>query len=143
MQQSSHPFFSRLSNTPSVHRQTDYEYGKWVFMSYQTTKTAVKCMMYAGRLIWRINQHYRLVYVRFFFLSPFYRREANNVSGEVIFSLQKDVKSSDGGVLSLLHHADVATLRKSRGSPLADPLFCHRWRHFWQQKGAKPKLRGR
>lgn len=57
------------------------------------------------------------------FLSPFYRREANNVSGEVIFSLQKDVKSGDGGVLSLLHHSDVATLRKSRGSPLADPCF--------------------
>lgn len=55
--------------------------------------------------------------------------EANNVTGEVIFSLHEDALSSDGdGFLPLLHHHDVVLLRKTRGSPFADLQHCHSWR---------------
>lgn len=47
--------------------------------------------------------------------------EANNVTGEVIFSTHKDALRSDGdGFLPLLRHDDVGLLRKSRGSPFVD-----------------------
>lgn len=57
--------------------------------------------------------------------------EANNVTGEVIFSLHEDALSGDGdGFLPLLHHGDVVLLRKSRGSPFEDLQLRHRWRKF-------------